>query len=330
MTLSFALEPTKAPTRLVCYVQTPLGIRLPLWTTPVGHLTPWMGRLAALAALQAGPAPKKGRKVMPYYCPSCDFVSPIPFRRCPSCQEGRMHHVPEGPAPAPRGRSRRRAVLDGNLSDPPERITTGLPCVDWLLSGGQIPGCVYLLSGEGGCGKSTLVTQMASGLAAAGKATLYASSEEAAPQFDERAQRVGFPEGGAYFLETSRITEALREAEGASMVILDSISTMVDPEIDAAPGTVAQYKACSRRAIGWARRNGATVWLLAHVTKDGDIAGPESIQHDVDAVLFLEPGTSDDTRTLRIARKHRFGRAPLSVPLTVTPSGLLSWEPVAV
>lgn len=179
---------------------------------------------------------------------------------------------------------------------------------DRVLGGGLVPGAVVLLGGAPGVGKSTLLLQAADALAAAGRTVLYISAEESAAQVRLRAERLGtLSRALLVAAETSlpAITALVASHEPA-VVVLDSIQTVSDPRRDAPPGALVQVRDCSAALVRCARRSGAAVVLVGHVTKEGDLAGPRSLEHLVDAVLHVEGDRDQSLRMLR-AVKNRFG-----------------------
>src|SRR5215831_12300610 len=185
----------------------------------------------------------------------------------------------------------------------------GLAGFDRVTGGGFVRGSVLLLGGDPGIGKSTLLIQVAVALARGGHRAVYISGEEAVAQVRLRAERLGL--AGAQVelaAETSveDIVATLGEHASPRLVIIDSIQTMWTDMVEAAPGTVTQVRASAQALIRFAKRSGAAVILVGHVTKDGQIAGPRVVEHMVDAVLSFEGEGSQQFRILR-AVKNRFG-----------------------
>jgi DNA repair protein RadA/Sms len=198
--------------------------------------------------------------------------------------------------------------LAGAGHDAP-RLASGLAEFDRVTGGGFVRGSVLLLGGDPGIGKSTLLIQVAAALARHGQRTIYISGEEAVAQVRLRAERLGLAGAEVELAaETSveDIVATLAEGVIPRLVVIDSIQTMWTDLVEAAPGTVTQVRASAQALIRFAKRSGAAVILVGHVTKDGQIAGPRVVEHMVDAVLSFEGEGSHQFRILR-AVKNRFG-----------------------
>jgi DNA repair protein RadA/Sms len=206
-------------------------------------------------------------------------------------------------APVPLG-----APADG----PTQRLRTSIGELDRVLGGGIVPGSLLLIGGEPGVGKSTLLLQVAGGVATAEAVVLYATGEESTSQVRLRAARLGLTSGAAseavQVLATSEvgaIVEAARAARPA-LVVVDSIQTMTVEELDGPAGSVGQVRESALRLMELAKGEGIAVVLVGHVTKDGSIAGPRTLEHLVDAVIELGGERGGVMRLLR-ASKNRFG-----------------------
>ena len=198
-------------------------------------------------------------------------------------------------------------ALDSEMPELPRRVT-GIAEFDRVTGGGLVPGSALLVGGDPGIGKSTLLLQITGKLAAAGIKTAYISGEESTGQVQRRAKRLGLAgQPIALASETSLgpVLDGLM-ANKPDVIIIDSIQTLWTDQLGAAPGTVAQVRACAQELTRYAKTKGACVILVGHVTKDGQIAGPRVVEHMVDAVLYFEGDRQQQFRILR-AHKNRFG-----------------------
>jgi DNA repair protein RadA/Sms len=194
------------------------------------------------------------------------------------------------------------------LGSEEHRLTTGIAEFDFVLGGGVVPGSMVLVGGEPGIGKSTILLQVAARLEAEGRSTLYVSGEESPLQVKLRADRLA-PEAGAVQLlgETNLETILATAASVApAVMIVDSIQTVFTGDLEGAPGNVGQVRECAARLMRFAKETGTAVFVVGHVTKGGGIAGPKTLEHIVDTVLYFEGEGTADHRVLR-ATKNRFG-----------------------
>ncbi len=251
-----------------------------------------------------------------FVCQSCGAVSSKWSGRCDNCgawnsiieeQAGIPVSGAKGAA-MPKGRASKLVGLKGEDAQPP-RIETGITELDRVAGGGFVPGSGVLIGGDPGIGKSTLLLQALASLANKGSHVVYISGEEAIAQVRLRAQRLGLSDAPVLLgseTNVSDILATLKSGEPPAIVVIDSIQTLWSPVIEAAPGTVSQLKAGSEALIRYAKQSGATILLVGHVTKDGQIAGPKVIEHMVDTVLYFEGDRGHQFRILR-AVKNRFG-----------------------
>ncbi len=207
------------------------------------------------------------------------------------------------------------------------RTPTGVPELDLVLGGGLVAGSVVLLGGEPGIGKSTLLLQVADALARSGVGVLYVCGEESPQQVGMRAQRIGASSERVTLLpelDVAVVEDAIR-AGSFGALILDSIQTAFDPDLEGAPGSVGQVRACTARLTRIAKGLGIPILIVGHVTKDGAIAGPRVLEHMVDAVLYFE---GDRDHAFRIVRavKNRFGSVSEVGIFEMTGSGLVGVE----
>jgi DNA repair protein RadA/Sms len=204
------------------------------------------------------------------------------------------------------------------------RWTTGLPELDFVLGSGIVPGSMTLVGGEPGIGKSTLLLQAAARLEGRGRRVLYASGEESPEQVRLRADRLEEDAGSVHVLGETRLEAILDAAQelGADLLILDSIQTVYTDLLEGAPGNVGQVRECAARLMRFAKQTGAAVVVVGHVTKGGGIAGPKTLEHIVDTVLYFEGEATLDHRLLR-ATKNRFGSVDEIGVFTMTGHGLV-------
>ena len=264
----------------------------------------------------------KARSV--YRCTECGADHPKWAGRCDVC--GAWNSLTEeiGARAAPTGGASRRAggartlaeggsvVATPRLRDvsgsESRRWKTGINEFDFVLGGGIVPGSMILIGGEPGIGKSTLLLQVAARLQNAGHATLYASGEESALQIKLRSDRLAEDAGDVSLLSETNLETVLTTAAAASpaVLIVDSIQTVFTNDLEGAPGNVGQVRECAARLMRFAKESGTAVFVVGHVTKGGGIAGPKTLEHIVDTVLYFEGENSLDHRVLR-ATKNRFG-----------------------
>jgi DNA repair protein RadA/Sms len=190
-----------------------------------------------------------------------------------------------------------------------DRRTTGIGELDRVLGGGMVAGCLVLLGGDPGVGKSTLLVQALAGLASRGR-VLYATGEESVAQTAMRARRVGAAAAQLTVVAETDVERILAhaahaEAHAPAVLAVDSIQTVYTPLLDSIPGSLAQVRECASRLMQFAKTTGIPTIVVGHVTKDGAIAGPKTLEHLVDVVLQLE-GDGGPYRILR-AHKNRFG-----------------------
>jgi DNA repair protein RadA/Sms len=204
------------------------------------------------------------------------------------------------------------------------RWQTGLAELDFVLGGGIVPGSLVLVGGEPGVGKSTLLLQCAARLEAQGVRTLYVSGEESPEQIRLRAERLSDPTGQIHVLGETRLEGIVHHATAlqARVVIVDSIQTTYTDELEGAPGNVGQVRECAAQLMRVAKEAGPAVVLVGHVTKGGGIAGPRTLEHVVDTVLYFEGEAALDHRILR-AVKNRFGSVDEIGVFRMTGAGLV-------
>ncbi|MDH3579514.1 MAG: DNA repair protein RadA [Hyphomicrobiales bacterium] len=248
-----------------------------------------------------------------YVCQECGATTSKWSGKCGSCGAWNAiaEEAPEQRIPGAAGGSGSiftLETLDATTSETP-RQSTALGEFDRVLGGGLVPGSAILVGGDPGIGKSTLLLQAAAKLATAGGTAVYLSGEESSAQVRLRAQRLGVA-GARVGLATETslpsILRTLGNSEPPDLVIIDSIQTLWSDLLESAPGTVSQVRACAQALVRYAKRSGATVILVGHITKEGQIAGPKVVEHMVDTVLYFEGDGAHRFRILR-AVKNRYG-----------------------
>ena len=251
-----------------------------------------------------------------FFCKECGYESAKWMGQCPGCKEWNTF-VEE---PVSKGKNRQQiglaklgeqakplAVSQISL-DEEDRIKTGIEEFDRVLGGGIVKGALVLVGGDPGIGKSTLLLQTCKSLAELEKKVLYISGEESLKQIKMRANRIGsFNDNLLLLCETSlqAMEEAIKDVK-PEIVIVDSIQTICNDEIDSAPGSVSQVRESTNRLLQIAKGMGITIFIVGHVTKEGVVAGPRVLEHMVDTVLYFEGDRFASYRILR-GVKNRFG-----------------------
>jgi len=214
-----------------------------------------------------------------------------------------------GPGKAPgKGRPFALEALSGETHEAP-RLATGIPEFDRVTGGGLVRGSVILVGGDPGIGKSTLLIQVAAALARSGQRSVYISGEEAVAQVRLRAERLALLDANVELASETSVEDILATLSTGKMprlIVIDSIQTMWTDMVESSPGTVTQVRSSAQALIRFAKKTGACIVLVGHVTKDGQIAGPRVVEHMVDAVLSFEGDGAHQFRILR-AVKNRFG-----------------------
>lgn len=244
-----------------------------------------------------------------YVCSSCGYESLKWLGRCPDCNEWNtlteeITETSKNKKPSS-GKPYNIFKLNEITSTEADRIKTNIIEFDRVLGGGLMPGSIILIGGDPGIGKSTLVMQAAAQIK---DKVLYVTGEESNKQIKLRASRLGISSDNFHILaETNldNITAAIKEAD-PSVIIVDSIQTIYNPEMDNTPGTVTQIRECTSSLMDIAKSTQQVVILIGHVTKEGVIAGPKVLEHIVDTVLQFEGERHHSYRILR-AQKNRFG-----------------------
>ena len=258
-----------------------------------------------------------------YVCSECGASALQWFGSCPSCgaagtlsetvvEKSGTHRYAAAPAAA--------VALQDIHARELERIPTGVSELDRALGGGLVAGQVVLLGGDPGIGKSTLLLQT---LASLSQAVLYVSGEESAEQVALRARRLALETGGVRLIAETQLERVIAALEAARprVAVIDSIQTLWSDTLQSAPGSVAQVRECAAQLTRHAKRAGAALFMIGHVTKEGAIAGPRVLEHIVDTVLYFEGDPNGAFRLVR-AVKNRFGAVNELGVFAMTEKGL--------
>ncbi|MEO0683081.1 MAG: DNA repair protein RadA [Pseudomonadota bacterium] len=274
------------------------------------------------------------RKTPAFRCVECGATHPKWSGRCDACGAWNSLEedagLSEGAGPqalgAVRGKRLELTSLGGEEPAPP-RLPAGVAELDRVLGGGLVPSSALLVGGDPGIGKSTLLLQAAAAFGRAGAKAVYVTGEEASAQVRMRAARLGLEEAPVRLAAETNLRDILTtlEAERPDVAIIDSIQTMWLDTVGSAPGSVAQVRAAAHELTRFAKQRGASVVLVGHVTKEGQIAGPRVVEHMVDTVLYFEGERGHPFRILR-AVKNRFGPADEIGVFEMTGRGLAQVE----
>ena len=244
-----------------------------------------------------------------YLCSACGNDHPKWNGQCPSCNEwGTLseYKVSNKKQFQKNGIKKDSQKLEDVLiKGESKRLSVGIPEMDRVLGGGLLSGTLILLGGNPGIGKSTLALQI---LPSFDQAVLYISAEESESQVGLRAQRLGVNSTNLHLSSENNIDSILNQISivHPKLVVIDSIQTVFNDELDSLPGSVSQIRECGQRLLQLAKQENISVIIIGHVTKEGIIAGPKMLEHMVDTVLYLEGDDRYDHRILRSA-KNRFG-----------------------
>lgn len=252
-----------------------------------------------------------------FECQACGYVSPKYLGRCPNC--GAWNEMIEIKSqPEPKETRKTRVSLSGERARPlklnevesmeEERYQTEMSELNRVLGGGVVPGSLVLIGGDPGIGKSTLLLQVSQQLTALGKKTLYVTGEESGEQVKLRAERLNISGDDFYIYPETDMGQIRTSIETLQpeFVIIDSIQTMVQPDVTSAAGSISQVRETTAELMQIAKSNNIAIFIVGHVTKEGAIAGPRMLEHMVDTVLYFEGDRFHSFRILR-AVKNRFG-----------------------
>ena len=268
-----------------------------------------------------------------FFCTNCGNETPKWMGRCPSCgayntmEEHVEKPVAAGKAKsAPVGMSRKPQRIREITSDGEIRFSTGMGELDRVLGGGAVAGSLVLVGGAPGIGKSTLLLQICSSLCV-GRRVLYVSGEESERQLKLRAERLGVAPEELFILSETRLSDIVDAAEAMKpdILIVDSIQTLYNEENESSPGSVSQVKDCTMTMMQLSKSQGITVFVVGHINKDGNIAGPKVLEHMVDCVLYFEGDPNTSYRLLRAA-KNRYGSTNELGMFDMTGTGLAEIE----
>lgn len=257
---------------------------------------------------------KKSKTI--FVCNNCGYESPKWLGKCPGCYKWNtfVEQIDDRDKPISAkatgqltGFSSGTFALNDVTVKSFKRIKTGISEFDNMIGGGIVPGSLTLLGGAPGIGKSTLMMQISGALAKVGT-VLYISGEESLSQVKSRAERLNVNKDNIFLASETNLENIVSAVNNTKpqFLIIDSIQTTYHPELSAAPGSVSQVRECSAELLRIAKSGHITVFILGHVTKDGDLAGPRILEHIVDTVLYFENEKQQIYRILR-AYKNRFG-----------------------
>lgn len=269
-----------------------------------------------------------------FACQACAFESSKWLGRCPDCgewnslvEERRETAPPPGKGrpdqmSLPGAQSKPKAFDHVDAGEEP-RVGSGIGEFDRVLGGGIVPGSLVLIGGEPGIGKSTLLLQVAHLLGRTHGSVLYVSGEESERQIRLRGDRLGISGGGLFLMAETTLERILEEVDALkpAALVVDSVQTIFSSRFPSAPGSISQVREVATQLLFVAKRRGITTFLIGHVTKDGNLAGPKSLEHIVDTVLYFEGEKRQHHRVVR-AVKNRFGAVSELGVFEMTGSGL--------
>jgi len=245
-----------------------------------------------------------------FVCQACGTQSPKWLGRCPGCGEwGAMVEEIAEDITADVSFPPSEPVLYSDVKKAErQRLKTGIDDLNRVLGGGVVLGSLVLIGGEPGIGKSTLLLQVSRDFAAKEERVLYVSGEESLEQIKLRGERLGITKGDLYLLAETNLERILAQAErlDPKIFILDSVQTVFSSQLSSSPGTISQVREVTNQVFRFAKTKNISSFLIGHVTKDGTLAGPKTLEHMVDAVLYFEGERDHNHRILR-AFKNRFG-----------------------
>ncbi|WEF23551.1 DNA repair protein RadA [Paracoccus sp. S3-43] len=269
------------------------------------------------------------KPVNAFTCTACGAAHKKWAGRCDACgawntivEEAPLSQGPGRGLGAHKGRAVPLSSLQTTEAAPPRHLA-GMDELDRVLGGGLVPGSAVLVGGDPGIGKSTLLLQGAAAFARRGLNAVYISGEEASAQVRMRAQRLGLADAPVRLGAETNLRDILTtlDNERPDLAIIDSVQTLWSDQVEAAPGSVAQVRAAAHELVTFAKRKGVAIFLVGHVTKEGQIAGPRVVEHMVDTVIYFEGERGHQFRILRSV-KNRFGPADEIGVFEMTGAGL--------
>jgi len=262
-----------------------------------------------------------------FICQNCGARSPKWLGRCPACGEWNTYveePEDESAAAVEEAFPASEPVVFTDIEESPKpRARTKIEEFNQVLGGGVVRGSLVLIGGEPGIGKSTLLLQVSRDFAAAGESVLYVSAEESLEQIKLRGDRLAVGGGPLYLLAETGLERILAQADKLrpQLLVLDSVQTVYSGKLASSPGTISQVREVANQVFRFAKRRNIPAFLIGHITKEGSLAGPKSLEHMVDVVLLFEGERDHDHRILR-ALKNRFGPVSELAIFEMTTSGL--------
>lgn len=245
-----------------------------------------------------------------FTCQNCGFCTPKWMGRCPNCgewnslvEEVKEEEVIESAFPLSKP-----LLYEKVKETKKERLKTNIEELNQVLGGGVVLGSLVLIGGEPGIGKSTLLLQLSGGFSEMNESVLYVSGEESLEQTRLRGERLGIKSGKLYLLAETNLERIISQAEKLKPIvfILDSVQTVYSSKLSSSPGTISQVREVTNQVFRFAKKSQVASFLIGHITKEGSLAGPKSLEHMVDVVLYFEGERERNHRVLR-ALKNRFG-----------------------
>ena len=262
-----------------------------------------------------------------FVCSACGFQNAKWLGKCPNCSE--WNSLQEGTGRQSVPDHREVQVVPYRDVEPRDtaRILTRHSEFDRVLGGGIVPGSLVMLGGEPGVGKSTLLLQISDSLSRAGQTVFYVAGEESIAQIKMRGQRLEIEGQGLLLVAETSLESVMGELERRrpDVLIVDSVQTLRSSRVDSAPGSTTQIRECADALLRFAKRTNTPVFLIGHITKDGSLAGPKTLEHVVDVVLYFEGDKNQQHKIIR-AVKNRFGPTNELGVFEMTGRGLIGVE----